>query len=214
MRRVHALTMAAVGLGLVILFALFFQLREPRYQGRSLSGWLSLFNPKASMKQRMSLFSEFPVDHSPEFVQASEAIRHIGAKAVPYLLSRFAHEPQSSRLRDKIIFWLGDMPPRAIFIPLRDRLYDDQRVFHGEQALLGFAALGTNGVCAIPELARLAQSQAKDDVPVWATAALGHIGPKALPQLLLTVSNQQAIVRVHTLMALRGLGSNLVLALP
>jgi len=208
-------------LGFALLFfaaifglATLLQLREPRYQGRSLSQWLSVYRINASSLQKAALFNPGMKVDSAEFAIASEAIRHIGSKAVPYLLKRFAHEPASSSLRDKIVFWLGDMPPAAVCIPIRDRLFDDQRILHGEQGLFGFAALGSNAMQAIPELTRLANSQTKDNVPIWATAALGHIGPRAIPQLLEITTNKQAVARFQALLSLQAFGSNAVPALP
>src|SRR5215471_3071562 len=150
---------------------------EPRYQNRSLSQWLSNFTPPPGVKDGSP-------ESSPEFIQATEAVRHIGPAAIPFLLARIQHQSTLSKARDSLGSRLIRMRPSAIFVRLGTRMWDVKRDERGDQAVAGFRALGTNGASAIPQLFRLASDPTQDNVPKWATQALGGIGPPALPELV------------------------------
>jgi hypothetical protein len=93
-------------------------------------------------------------------------------------------------------------------------MQDDARFLHGGQAVLGFEALGTNAVSAIPRLLLLATNQIHDEVPVWATRALASTGPTAFPQLLQIITNRHAMGRLFALIPLPTFGSNALPAVP
>jgi hypothetical protein len=177
--------------------------REPRYQNRSLSQWLSTFTD-APHENRSA----------PEFIQATEAVRHIGPEAIPYLLARFKHQPKLSKARDFIGGHLLRMRPRAIFIPLGARIMDVEWFQRGGQAVVGFQALGTNATSAIPRLFRLATDQTDDHVRIWAIRALGSVGPEAIPELLQIGTNRYAPKRFLALFQLRNFGTNVLPAVP
>jgi HEAT repeat protein len=196
----------AATIAIMMIMAAVVRQREPRYQNRSLSEWLSTFRDLPGVRDSSPEFN-------PEFIQATEAIRHIGPEAIPYLLARFKHQSKLSKARDFIGGHLLRMRPRAIFVPLGVRLLDVERNQLGEEAVAGFQALGTNAASAIPQLFRLATHPTQDNVPRWATQALGRIGPKALPELVQIITNRHAPARFAAF-PLRNFGTNVLPAVP
>ena len=173
--------------------------REPRYQNRSLSQWLSTF-------------TDMPHENrfSPEFIQAAEATRHIGPKAIPYLLARFKPQSELAKVRNLMAMRFYRM--RLIRLGTWTEDYEASRL--GAQAVVGFQVLGTNAVSAIPDLFRLATAQTDEEVQIWAIRALGSVGPKAIPELLQIGTNRYAAKRFLALSQLRNSGTNVLSAVP
>ena len=158
---------------------------EPVYQGKPLSAWLQALDPSGPVKFM-----------SPEWIQASNAICHIGTNAIPTLLEML--QAKDSALTLKII----SLAQKQHVIKV-NHLYDWQRV--GE-AMWGFQALGASASNAVPELIKI-YSQNKADLSRGAIAgSLGDIGPparSALPLLLKELgSNTNGLARGNTLWAL------------
>jgi len=136
--------------------------REPGYQGRQLSDWLADADfDQPAEKRRV----------------ASEAIRQMGARTVPFLLAD-----------------LGDEKYKRFHYSREDhRTADDQ----SRQATWGFDALGPIAKPAIPELEKILEKN-----PGYAPLALAGIGPDALPQLLKAFTNENFWVRDNTTVAI------------
>ena len=171
--------------------------REPQYQGRSLSEWLSVFTQPA-----------FPADG----FQASEAVRHIGAQAIPFLLSDLTPTPNASKLRRFLISCIDKLPGRTVPRSIRDWLENDHVAERQEQAMRGFHILGKTATPAIPKLFRLATNRLDEDLARKATYALGGVGLPAFPQLLQILTNTQALARSQAILSIAECASNDVTA--
>jgi hypothetical protein len=186
------------GLAVVVAVGIAIELpQEPRYQGRSLSQWLSVFTATPP---------EDPL--SPASISATDAVRHIGPKATPYLLSYLRPERGPSKARELLGACLDALPPATIPGSVRDWIDEDDASLQYERAAMGFYLLGKSAAPAIPELFRLATNQTQVPRARWATIALGNIGPEALPQLLQIVTNRNAPARYEAIAVLSEFGSN------
>jgi hypothetical protein len=98
--------------------------REPEYNGKKLSKWVDILAKDSPPR----------VAPSPQ----SDAIRHIGERAVPWLLrwARYRSPPWRRRL---------------------DRVFGpDRGIEHSQAAWLAFRVLGPRAASAVPELTRMA----------------------------------------------------------
>jgi HEAT repeat protein len=140
--------------GVVLLTLAWFvsRLREPSYQGRTLTEWL-----KADTHF-------YPGSDS----EADRAIHHIGSNAIPTLVIYAAVKDSPMKIR--ILKWNNNLA--------RFRLPISSQFEKQELAETGFTVLGPDAKSAVPELIRLLRD---DDGGVRSTAAscLGSIGPAA-----------------------------------
>ena len=130
--------MKAIGRICLIFFLLMFCGKcwsEPSYQGKALSAWLDDYGAG-------------PKGYKPS-PQADEALRHMGAKAVPFLL-KLLHKTNTPAV-DEALLQIGagilNGTNTSDFIPAS--------WFHWK-AYVGFQVLGPGGKLAIPDLAELA----------------------------------------------------------
>lgn len=135
--------------------------REPSYEGRGLTEWLVDVDYNQPNEKRS---------------KAGGAIRHMGAKTLPFLLAD-----------------LGDERFQA-YSRKRDQRTPDQR---SRQAAWAFDALGPVATSAIPELERIMEKN-----PGYVPGALAGIGRDALPELLSALTNQSFSVRDNTAAAI------------
>jgi hypothetical protein len=147
--------------------------REPRYEGRSLSGWLERYE-QAFMS---TLTGKGEVLAAPAVLVAStNALMHIGTNAIPFLLKKMTTKSNAFRYR------FNGLLQKQPWIMFR---FIDQRSL-GEA---GFQLLGTNAMMATPALAALTE----DPDPGMRGAAvfcLRQVEPRRevlLPILLKTV---------------------------
>lgn len=156
-RRQLLILLASVA-ALLALLGLLPREREPHYNGRSLSEWLSLY-AQASGPTRST---------------AEDAVRHIGTNALPWLLQDVAYERPQWRKKlaratpNRFDWATGWIPPN----------HDGT-----SRAILGFTILGTNAAPAIPVLARLMNNPTVNVSSKRAIYALWAIGDPALPVL-------------------------------
>src|SRR5438034_2929764 len=169
----------------IALFA--FRSREPVYQERPLSAWLKDLDYGQPSFRREAV------------PQAEEAVRHIGANAVPFLVGMM--RCKDSPFRKKMIALCS----KQSFIKFPFRPPADTLQWRGA---LGIYSLGPVGKAAIPELINLLTNQ-----HTWirgrAAMALGKIGPDAkvaVPYLIKTLSDKDADVRACTCIGLSDLG--------
>jgi hypothetical protein len=181
--------------GLVLALGVFMPFREsePSYAGRTLSEWLV----------RLIRYSGSQTQIDPE---AAEAIRHIGGKAVPFLVRWVGHDASTWRQdlarccdRHKSLEWL------AAFID-----GPSARAFGASEA---FAFVGPEGKTAIPGLARLLD-KSNGQRAYRAAYSLGKLGPDALPPLLAGLTNKSPEAREGCVRAIRNIGTNAIAALP
>ncbi len=172
-----------------------FRSREPVYQERPLSAWLEDLDYGQPSFRREAV------------PQAEEAVRHIGANAVPFLVGMM--RCKDSPFRKKMIALCS----KQSFIKLRFRPPADTLQWRG---VLGIYSLGPTGKFAIPELINLLTNQ-----HTWtrgrAAMALGKIGPDAkvaVPYLINALADKDEDVRACTCAGLSDLGPAAAGALP
>ncbi len=153
MRKQWKLAAIACVLAIAALFVLFLREREPRYEGRSLSEWLTRYRT-----------------YSAERGEAERAVLAIGTNALPCVLDWMAYEPPLWRAR---IMTKWDIA----FLRRRDYLmrYTD--------ATFCLMILGTNAAPAVPRLAVLMNSGTTNLPSKLAVRVLCLIGDPALPVL-------------------------------
>ncbi len=123
---------AAIILGVLLLAAilgvLFTSPRTPQYNGKTLGEWLVMLDPS--------------VDRRADHEQAREAIRHMGATALPYLRHILRSRPNSVRewLRDHAVRWHLMRPDK---LSIRDQEYRAARAAYqlAEDAGVNIASL-------------------------------------------------------------------------
>ena len=171
------------------------QVREPVYQGKTLSNWLERYSAKGSY-----------IGLRPEPV-ADEAVRQIGTNSIPTLLHKLrAHDSKLKlallRLSDEqhfIRFW--SLPA---FFPTR-------------QAAVAFHALGAQASNAVPFLIQTYREKIGSDSQCGCAEALGWIGPaasEAIPDLVSAATNSDHTLRWVAVAALAHLHTETKLVLP
>lgn len=144
--------------------------REPSYQGKTLTEWLT---------NAYEMFS-YP-DACGESVRA---VRHIGPSAIPTLLNYAS--AKDSRLKRALLQWNDTHP--TISLPLSSQF--ELHIL----AERGLYILGPDAKEAVPELVRLLKHD-DDDVRTTAAACLGGIGPaaqSAVPDLIMEFEREMS----------------------
>jgi len=139
-------------------------LREPVYNGRKLSQWLEMY---VAPQQSVELDS-----------QADQAVRHIGAKAIPTLLRMAGAQDSRLTLNCLALLRKQDVVEIRYHGAIRRNVMAEE----------GFRALGADASQAVPGLIAicLRASPAKSWGP--AITSLGNIGPPAADAVPLLVS--------------------------
>jgi len=166
----------SVGCALIATAALFSVLfqddREPSYQGRPLSEWVTEYENNL-----------LPTTHEPP---AADAVRHIGTNAIPVLMEWISYNRPG--LVIKAENFLGATARRLGVSPkyYRPTIRREQWTW---RAIEAFALLGTNAAPAIPDLTALATNPAHPDAAASAIGALNEIGPPGTSALLSMLTN-------------------------
>lgn len=152
--------------------------QEPVYQGKPLSAWVDKVG-------QIEEYNGAPKD-------AVEAIRSIGAKAVPFLLEWMPH-PGAEHPVEGYPQW--------------------------SSVEIAWWAVGTNGKSAIPELARIIgrPEHGMDDYSVWTESAkaISYLGSDAIGPMLTIATNMQGKHELWELLHnFKNLGTNGVSAVP
>ena len=170
---------AAAGLGcalLVVLLALLFRgtEREPRYQGKTLSGWLQ---EGAWTSLRLTSTQE-------------EAVRSMGTNALPFLVKWVQYVTPPWRVRFTMTvrrvvgrFWV---------------LFRDPRMERARISLACLQMLGPDVRPVMPELVKM-MKQTNVVVAVRALQIVDGAGKAGIPALLDVLTNRQAYVGVYYL---------------
>lgn len=132
---------------------------EPSWNGRSLSEWLAIYESELESGS-----------DSPERDRAAEAVRAIGPPALPFLLQWIEYEPPCA---------VPVLPPDED--PIHLLTWRTER--RGNEAVRGFAFLGTNAHACIPELTSMMRDKTRPNAALRAMAALALMGPRTFPHL-------------------------------
>jgi hypothetical protein len=158
-----ALLLLTLGIGVTAVWAVW--PREPSYQGRSLSAWLDALSGEGG-----------------EHLQAEEVVRHLGAKAVPFLKTRLTLADDPSWRLNLIEFADQQSLIKIRFVPASVRRF---------QALVACDALGPMAKDALPTLEKLLY-----EYPYNLDAALvmADIGPEAIASLSKGLTNNVVLI--------------------
>src|SRR6266702_19658 len=146
-----------VGLGWRVML-----LRDPAYQGKSLTVWLRQFE-EAKLNGPTSRYHLSPTEFKAQFVEPTKnAVRHIGTNALPTLLNLV-------QAKDTPLDW------RAMDLAaLNERLRRKDK-WHTSSALGGF---GPDAKAAVPVILPLLNDQ-DQETRNWAAIVLKRIDPEA-----------------------------------
>ncbi len=138
---------------------------EPVYQGKRLGQWLETYS------------APYTTTYDQQIRDANEAVRHIGTNGIPTLL--WLLQARDSALKLKLValarkqHWV-----KLNFTPAQVRR---------DQAVTGFAVLGSEARPAVPGLVRLCERNISPEARLAAVRALGFIGPGATGAVSLLV---------------------------
>jgi hypothetical protein len=166
--------------GVVITAAVFlwWSFREPRYDGRSLSEWLSRLGVREE-----TYWSPYP--DAAERERAREAVSRIGTNALPYLMRWIEYrEPDEA----EFVRWL-----RTLFG--RDRREANAKL-RAEEAAAALQYIRDAPDSVVPGLARLARDQDYRIVG-RATHALTLLGEHSALALTVLMTNDSWELRLH-----------------
>lgn len=159
---------------------------EPVCQGKRLSQWLRDFDNSSEPQIQAA---------------AAEAVRHIGAPAVPFLVERLS-EAQTKQFNLAMQKWrrqqtAGYSIPRP----------PDPRF----EAFAGLDALGSEGAAALPALEKLLHEDPPDPRAIYIAA---RMGPASLPLLTRSLTSKEKLVRLEAQICLEMLNSHSELLYP
>jgi hypothetical protein len=183
-----AVSLIAAGIGI-----LFMRPHEPMHDGRKLSEWVELYSGHLS-------------DQTGK--QAAVAIRGIGADALPHLVNWVAYERPAWHAK---LGWFLDGFARKLN-PTWTR--SDRYVGRALDAAKVFALLGPEARGAVEPLSERLETTKDPNVARRLIYALVHCGPDALPPVLATLTNQQALARDSAARWIHELGTNASPAIP
>ena len=154
------------------LTAILLSLHEPSYLGRGLGSWLR----------------DLEANRVETQATAADAVKHIGPKAVPFLVRRL--EPSRPKRIEQLIHgrmcWISEHTGIQAAVT---KNYD-QRL----EALAAIDALGKDAVDALPALQRLMAENPPDPRALYVIARTGKAG---LPVVRGSVTNQEKILRLE-----------------
>ncbi|HSH16827.1 MAG TPA: HEAT repeat domain-containing protein [Verrucomicrobiae bacterium] len=191
------LALAGTALLLLILYLGTAGEREPTYEGRPLSEWISIYGE--NVLNRGSGF------HDKEQDAAANAIRAIGTNGLPFLIKWIAYDPGTLRLHvwtreDTFANWL------------RGRSIVHQWLFGGSaraySSQSAFEVLGDQAIPAIPKLHRIACTAGRSETQMAAVTCLFNIGPAATAALTNVLTTTGIVGEPYIRTRLRQLGAN------
>jgi HEAT repeat protein len=176
----------AVALGVMVI--VFSRSREPSFQGRTLSEWLTMLTAHLAAQTRNTNSASGQFDEQASVI----AIRSMGTDALPLL----CFDPSNSPVHTTIMTSASKIPatgkPRGVRIWLVNQGSWGRRF----SAAVSFAALGGKAEAAIPELTRSMNQAGDVDTRFRAALALAGIGtPQALTNLMANARSSNATTR-------------------
>jgi len=160
------------------------RLKEPRYQGRTLTEWLSDCSVYPS-----SGSGEIPRGFNPHVPATEHAVKEIGTNAIPALLNMLQAGDSTTRIKTK----LNELLDRQSMIHLHFWPGYDYR----NLAVYGFGILNKDAASAVPALVGLLTNQhtvARYDV-IHALANIGPAAKDAVPALLTCLDDGDVTTR-------------------
>jgi len=188
-----------VGIGFVVsvtaLFAIAWQQgKEPVYEGKTLRTWLEL-----NSSQVVEAWNG----------EAERAIRHIGPRAVPWLMKWASCKTPPWRLRLDSVY--GRLPERLQSVMVQKAILGANGEVLDLDLAYGFKTLGSQSAAAIPELIELLKEP--DRIRV-AAMCLGKLGALALPQIMAAFKDPKTSNYSGFVEALSRMGTNAKPAIP
>jgi len=175
---------------------------QPRYQGVSLTQWLTIYRANA---QRYWLDPHPELaDYEPaEAREAADAVRAIRSQALPLLVKWISFQPPA--WKSSFFDYTGALPGRlqnSTPVQWLNPEHGSERI---ELALIGFVILGSNAAPAIPALTKIAQDPGAPG-SLCARRALCALGAPAVPALtnLLAAASPEAKEEIRTAFARMG----------
>jgi hypothetical protein len=211
-KRKRILTLTAVLVAVLGILIFLASDKEPRYQGRPLSYWLSTYTaarfhwPQPGKPRHL---------HSPE--EATEAIRAIGPAAVPCLVKWINYEPSAGKRG--FIKFMGRFRGGRLDRWVPESFTTDQTWLRALGASAGFDIIGPAAHSATPELLRCARRVKNPASVQLIVRALGSLGPEgviALSDILTNLPDSEttAYVKLEAMNALTSMGTNAAPAVP
>jgi len=168
--RLRRIALLLIIVGVLVMAALWFGLREPTFQGVSLSIWSDRYYRDGKAED-------------------GEAIRTIGSQAIPYLLKWINYKPP---------FWKVKIYPHMAFSSALDEIIDRSEYSPKVRAMaasLAFRALGEEAKDAVPALTQMLTNQANSFAANLASHALARLGSSGIPSLKAGLTNASPDVR-------------------
>ena len=171
-------------------------LPEPHYANKPLHQWLTAYDPQIRLTIPMGQLAE-----------TDNAIRHMGADAVPALLRM--QQAHDSYLKLKFLALLKEQHIYPVHhIPAYNLNYAATRAF---------VALGTNAQSAVPQLIAIYKANYSESSRELATRSLEAIGPPAqaaIPTLVKSLASSSESARLRLIQTLGAIRSNPDLSVP
>ena len=179
MRR-RAWTFGLIPFVLMAAAALFFHLCvEPEYDGRKLSDWLQQYSPDTQRKAPSE-------EGRARRREAAEAVRHLGPKALPWLIRWSERGPPTPISKTRVMLWIGGLKPQYLNAACRrEKLTTDKWCTQ--------VGLGLRGLEILAE-----DSNGPADLRCASVLALGELREAALetaPTVIRALSDPDAAVR-------------------
>jgi hypothetical protein len=173
-KRRRIVLLIACPIAVAVLLWLLRPSREPFYEGRSLSQWLTMY--------RFAAVEKAP---SKDREMAAEAVRSIGTNALPLLLEWIRYEPRPWR---QTVQRMIDKIGANAFPRFADRIPDPfERPLNAKE---GFRILGIEARSALPVLLKVASNT---NAPLAATIAfesIAYLGSDAVPEVVTALSEK------------------------
>jgi len=188
-----------LGLGVAVLVYCMFSSHEPAYEGRSLSEWVGRYSP-----------GQYTITRA-QVEETDAAVRHMGADAVPFLMTwiRYERPGMWKRRLYHILEHVTGGRSRKWMIS------DVERAARAMNATYALRALGPQAAGAARELTRLLNDEKRYNTAMRAANALGGIGNAGVLPLVSVLTNEQSSEEFTAVAAfhLESMGTNAVGAL-
>jgi len=174
-------------------------IREPVYEGKTLSQWLEGHGSTSASRYDYS---------SLEWERAEKAVRKIGTNGIPTLLRMISAKDPSAPVL-KVREWARKS--KLIKRPYRHALH------RNEEAEKGFSVLGTNAATAVPKLIDIHQARISLPSQRSVVRVLYGIGPPAraaVPVLLRDFTHTNDQVRCYAAVGVSRLGGEPAVLVP